>query len=107
MTFTRRPTRPEPALPVPERAEAGAEPIVVGDTVVAHDGSVGRVERILRSENARPQFLVVSVRDRLRRRHPVVPSSLVGRVDRRRDVVHVHGDRSSIRGLSEALPLVM
>ena len=107
MTITRTHSRPELAVPIPRRANLRAAPIVVGDTVVADDGFVGQVEQILLSENATPQFVVVSVRDRLRRRHPVVPLSLLARVDRLRDVIHVRGGRNSIKRLPEALPLLV
>ncbi len=91
----------------PDRAATDALPaIAVGDTVVAEDGPVGHVERVLRAD-AGPEFVVVSVRSGLRRRHPVVSCELVAAVDPQRDVVHVRGRSASIRGLSEALPLLL
>jgi hypothetical protein len=94
---------------------AGARPlssshhatILPGDTVVADDGAVGEVEQVLRSETAEPMFVVVSVRKRLRRRHPVIPFSLLGRVDNNREIVRVRGPRDAIKDLSEALPLLV
>jgi hypothetical protein len=94
---------------------AGARPlksshhvtILPGDTVVADDGTVGEVEQILRSETSDPLFVVVSVRKRLRRRHPVIPCSLLGTVDDDRETVRVRGPRDAIKGLPEALPLLV
>lgn len=80
--------------------------IAVGDAVMADDGHLGRVERVLRSETAEPRFVVLSVQNRLRRRHPIIPFELVATVDRRSEVVRVRGRRAAIARCSEALPLV-
>jgi hypothetical protein len=82
-----------------------AEP-VPGDAVVARDGWVGRVERVVRTEQGVPHHLVVSV-GRLLRRHPVIHCDLVTRVDRDRGMVRVRGDRDTIAALPEAMPIVI
>jgi hypothetical protein len=79
----------------------------VGDTVVAEDGAVGHVDRIIRAESRMPVFMVVASRRRVRRRYPVIPSSLVTRVDRRGRRVHVRGLRRSLGTLPEHLPIVV
>lgn len=90
------------------RAEARdvAEPRV-GDTVLAQDGEVGEIERVVRSEARTPIYVVVVVRRFARRRHPVVPWSLITAVDRSRRRVHVQGRSETISRLSETLPLVV
>lgn len=79
----------------------------VGDTVLAQDGALGQIERIIRSETRKPVYVVVAVRRVVGRRYPVVPWSLVTGVDRPRRQVHVRGRRGTISRLSEALPLVV
>jgi hypothetical protein len=79
----------------------------VGDTVVAQDGALGRVERVIRSEAHVPAFLVVAAGGRVRRRYPIVPWSFVTRVDRSTRRVHVRGRRGRLGDMSEALPLVL
>ena len=81
--------------------------IAVGDTVVAEDGPVGRVEQILCTESSEPRFVVVAVRDRFRRRHPVVPCGLVARVDSARREVHARARRTTLSRMSEAVPIVL
>jgi len=83
-----------------------AEPRV-GDTVLAQDGEVGEIERIVRSEARAPIYVVVAVRRFVGRRYPVVPWSLVTAVDKSRRRVHVRGRRGTISRLSETLPLVV
>jgi hypothetical protein len=79
----------------------------VGDTVVAQDGALGRVERVIRSEAYVPAYLVVAARGRVRRRYPILPWSLVTRVDRSTRRVHVRGRRGRLGDMSEALPIVL
>jgi signal peptidase I len=85
------------------------EPMIAvapGDSVVARDGRVGRVVRILRTENGAPRHVIVAV-GRLLRHYPVVPCALITSVDGARRTIRVRGDRRSIRSLSEALPIVL
>ncbi len=105
MTFENATPDPSSEAAVPEVLPGPS--VVVGDSVVADDGAVGRVEQILRSETNEPMFVVVAVRSRLRRRYPVLPLRLLGRVDRRRDVVHARGRCASIKQFSEELPLLV
>jgi hypothetical protein len=83
-----------------------AEPRI-GDTVVAQDGPIGRVERVVRTEARVPAYVVVVVRTLLGRRYPVVPWSLVADVDRSQARVKVRGRCGTIGGLPETLPLVV
>lgn len=79
----------------------------IGDAVVASDGHVGRVERVLRRDGSgEAAFLVVAVRGRLRRRHPVVPCALVVGIDAGRRVVRLRGTRRDVHSLPETVPLV-
>ena len=78
-----------------------------GDTVLAQDGALGKIERVIRSETSMPVYVVVAVRSLVRRRYPVVPWSLVTAVDRSRRSVHVRGRCGTISRLSETLPLVV
>jgi len=77
-----------------------------GDAVIAQDGNLGRVDRIVRSESNRPAYLVVAVGRIPRRRYPVLSSRLVTTVDRSRRHVHVRGRRVFLERLPETLPLV-
>jgi len=79
----------------------------VGDRVLAEDGTIGHVDRVIRAESHAPAFLVVAAGRRLWRRYPVVPSALVARVDGARRTVHLRGRRRSIGELSERLPIVV
>lgn len=79
----------------------------VGDTVLAQDGALGRVDWIIRTEASAPAYLVVSVRRSLRRKYPIVPWSLVTGIDRSRRCVHLRGRRGTLRQLPESLPLVL
>jgi len=79
----------------------------VGDVVVAQDGTLGQVERVIRSEAHAPAYLVVKAGRRARRRYPIVPWSFVTKVDRSGRRVHVRGRRGRLGHLSEALPLVI
>jgi PRC-barrel domain len=79
----------------------------VGDTVVAADGAVGRVERVIRTETSMPAYLVVAADRFLRRRYPVLPWSLVHGVDRAGRRVHVAGRRGRLGRLPESLPIVL
>lgn len=79
---------------------------VPGDAVVALDGEVGRIERVVRTEQGVPHHVVLTI-GRLLRRHPVVPCDLITRVDRDRGVVRVRGDRRTIAALPEAIPIVI
>ena len=82
---------------------AGATP-AVGDEVHAHDGALGRVALVLRSETAVPRFIVVAT-GRLRRRYPVLACGLITQVDGR--LVRVRGRRRELRDLPEDLPIVV
>lgn len=84
----------------------GATPRV-GDRVVARDGVVGRIDRIVRSETRDPTYIVVAVGRRFRRRYPIAPWSLVTRVDRGRRQIHVAGRRRSLERLPETLPIAI
>jgi hypothetical protein len=91
-----------------QRTEArNVAEVHVGDTVLAQDGALGQIERIIRSETRKPVYVVVAVRRVVGRRYPVIPWSLVTGVDRSRRRVHVRGRRGSISRLSETLPLVV
>jgi len=79
----------------------------VGDTVVAQDGCLGRIDSIIRSETSAPVYLVVAVRRLARRRYPVVSWSLVTAIDRSRQHVHVRGRRVLLGRLPETLPIVL
>jgi hypothetical protein len=78
-----------------------------GDAVMAEDGVVGHVEELVRSEALAPAYLIVRANRTLRRRYPVVPVSLISRVDPRRRLVELRGRREAIRGLPETVPLVL
>lgn len=82
-------------------------PVQAGDAVVASDGRLGRVERVIRSESRAPVYLVVSVGRAVRRRYPVLPFTLVEAVDWRRRSVRVLGRRRTLQRLPETLPLVL
>lgn len=81
--------------------------VQVGDDVIAEDGSLGRVDRIVRSESREPVYLVVAVGRLTRRRYPIVPCAIVIAVDRSRRKVHVGGRREPLAGLSERVPMVL
>lgn len=89
-----------------DRLCALGEPLV-GDTVVAEDGALGRVEHIIRSETRAPVYLVVSAGRLLRRRYPIVPWSLVTTVDPFGRRVHIHGRRRRLGHLPETVPIVL
>jgi hypothetical protein len=84
-----------------------AASITEGDAVVADDGVLGRVERLLSLEARAPVYLVVRIGRGLRRRYPIVPVSLVEGVDTRRRLVRLRGKRKSIGRMPETLPLVL
>lgn len=85
----------------------GLEEVRVGDEVVAEDGTLGRVDRIIRAESRAPVYLVVAAGRTILRRYPLVPAGFVTRVDRARECVHVRGLRRSVRSLPEHLPIVV
>jgi hypothetical protein len=76
----------------------------IGDDVVAGDGRVGRVARLLRTESAVPLYMIVAA-GRVRRRYPVIACDLITDIDGR--VVRVRGSRHALRRLPESLPLVL
>lgn len=82
-------------------------PIAVGDEVLADDGIVGSVEEVMWSESHAPRFIVVTVRRRIGRRHPVIPAELVSAVDRRASRIHLRGTRDRIVRLPETVPLLL
>ena len=77
-----------------------------GDAVIAQNGSLGRIERIVRPEPQGAVYLVVAAGRMLRRRYPVLSGSLVTTVDSSRRRVHVRGRRELLERLPETLPLV-
>ena len=79
----------------------------VGDVVVAQDGTLGAVERVIVTETSAPAYLVVAVGSRIRRRYPIVPCALVMGIDRARRRVHIRGRRRSLGRLPESIPLVL
>jgi hypothetical protein len=79
----------------------------VGDTVVAQDGVLGHVDRVVRTERRDAAYLVVASRRLVRRRYPVIPSAFVARIDPARRCVYVRGRRTRLERLSETLPLVV
>lgn len=87
----------------PGRGAVASRP-AIGDIVVARDGKVGRVARLLRRENAALCYLVVAT-GRFRRRYPVIECGLVTGVEAH--VVRVRGDRHTLRRLPEELPIVL
>jgi hypothetical protein len=78
-----------------------------GDAVMAEDGVLGRVERLVQSDPHTPAFLVVRAGRVLRRRYPVVPVSFVTVVDPGRRLVWLRGRCGTIGRMSETLPLVL
>lgn len=78
-----------------------------GDRVVAQDGDLGCVDRVLRSEAARAIYLVVAVGAVGRRRYPVLHCGLVESVDRAGRTVYVRGRRRSLQSLPESAPIVI
>jgi hypothetical protein len=78
-----------------------------GDRVVAQDGDLGCVDRVLRSEAARAIYLVVAVGAVGRRKYPVIHCGLVESVDRAERTVYVRGRRSSLQRLPESPPIVI
>jgi hypothetical protein len=83
------------------------EEVRVGDAVIAEDGALGRVDRVVRAESQAPAYLVVAARRTLLRRYPVVPAGLVTYVDRSRKCIHVRGRKRSVSSLPEYLPIVV
>jgi hypothetical protein len=79
----------------------------VGDEVVAQDGSLGRVDRVIRFETNDPAYLVVEIRRGLGKRYPIVPCTLVTGIDRIARRVHLSGRRRSLRRLPETIPIVV
>jgi hypothetical protein len=78
-----------------------------GDQVVAQDGHLGRVDRILRSESAGPIYLVVAVGALGRRRYPILHHALVSDVNASDRTIYVRGRRRSLERLPESPPLVI
>jgi hypothetical protein len=79
-----------------------------GFSALAADGCVGTVERpLFPPDRDEPDFLVVSARRRLRRRHPVVAVDLVEAVDYRARRVYLRGTVDCLGALPEALPLAL
>jgi hypothetical protein len=92
----------------PDHAEGRALRACRGFDVLASDGPVGTVERVLLPPGRLdPDYLVVRTGRRLRRRFPVVTASFVRDVDARRRVVYVSGWASEIASLPEELPLAV
>lgn len=89
------------------RGEPAIAEARIGDTVVAEDGTLGEIERLIRTEAKTPAYVVIAVRRVVGRRYPVMPWSLVTGVDRSQRRVHVRGRRRNLSRLSETLPLVV
>jgi hypothetical protein len=85
-------------------------PLVIpreGDRVVAQDGDLGHVDRILRSEAAAPIYLVVAVRAVGHRRYPILHCALITGIDRSERRIYVRGRRRSLERLPESPPIVI
>jgi hypothetical protein len=78
-----------------------------GDAVVAEDGVLGRVDRLVGSDTRAHGFLVVRAGRAFSRRYPVVPIALVTNVDSRRRLVRLRGRCEALGRLPETLPLVL
>lgn len=89
------------------RSRLALRAVLVGDEVIADDGRVGRVERVVRSERREVRYVVVTSRRGLLRRHPVVPVGLITHVDGRTRRIRVRGSRASVVTLPETVPLVL
>lgn len=93
----------------PRRRRPGNDellPVAPGDVVVACDGRVGRIVRVLRTEVGVPRHVIVSA-GRILPRYPVLSCELITRVDPVERTVHVRGRRRTIRRLQETLPFVL
>jgi hypothetical protein len=77
-----------------------------GDRVVAQDGDLGRVDRILCTDSATPIYLVVAVGAIGRRRYPILHTALVTDVDLGERKVYVRGRRRALERLPESPPIV-
>jgi hypothetical protein len=87
-----------------------AMPLVIpreGDRVVAQDGDLGHVDRILRSEAAAPIYLVVAVRAVGHRRYPILHCALITSIDCSKRRIYVRGRRRSLERLPESPPIVI
>ena len=78
-----------------------------GDRVIAQDGDLGHVDRILHSEAADPVYLVVAVGAMGRRRYPILHRALVTGVDRSERRIYVRGRRRALKRLPESPPIVI
>jgi hypothetical protein len=89
------------------RAELAAA-VCSGFDVIASDGVVGRVERLLFPvDETTPDFLVIRVGSRLRPRHPVLPAALVDRIDVVERRILVSRTSAEISSLPEHLPVAI
>jgi hypothetical protein len=86
---------------------AEAHAVREGDQVVALDGPLGQIDRIVRSDAEGPVYFVVSVGPLVRRRYPIIHRTLVTGVDRSSGKMYVRGHRRSLERLSESPPLVI
>jgi hypothetical protein len=86
---------------------AEAHAVREGDQVVAQDGPLGQIDRIVRSDADSSVYLVVSVGRRVRRRYPILDGTLVKGVDRPRGLVYVRGRRQALERLSESPLLII
>jgi hypothetical protein len=78
-----------------------------GFLAVSRSGAIGEVETpLFASDRLDPDFLVVRVWARGRLRRPLVPVSLVERVDELCEMVYLRDDLSGVSELPESLPLV-
>jgi hypothetical protein len=78
-----------------------------GFLAVSPGGAIGDVETpLFASDRLDPDYLVVRVWVRGRKRRPLVPVSLVERVDELRELVYLRNGLPEICELPESLPLV-
>ena len=96
-----------PVFSAPEPGPAACEVARVGDEVVAQDGSLGRVDRVIRFETRDPAYIVVAVDRGLGRRYPIIPCCHVTGIDHVLRCTHVWGRGASLRRLPESLPIVV
>ncbi len=77
-----------------------------GYLAVASDGLCGAVETpLFPPDGGEPDFLIVRMDEQAGTRRPIVPVSLVERVDPRRELVYLRAARSEIAVLQDNLPL--
>ncbi|WP_353945225.1 PRC-barrel domain containing protein [Streptomyces sp. HUAS MG91] len=90
--------RPMPGMTEAQDLAAGRlrGPELVGYTVEARDGSVGRVDAV--SEEVGPEHVVVDTRDVLLSKKVLLPMAAVTRIDEKAQRLHVGHDAEKIKG---------